>query len=72
MTEKEEKMGKMVSLLIGAIITLLGLILLIAWWYEFIFVIKAIIPGMLILAGLVAVVAGLSEMKDVMKSSQNK
>lgn len=65
-------MGKMTSLLIGAAVTLVGLILLVAWWYEVIFVLKAVIPGILIGAGLIAVVAGVSEMKDVMKGQPEK
>lgn len=60
-------MGKILSLLIGGIVTLVGLILLIAWWFEFIFILKGIIPLMLIVGGVVAVLAGISEYKDVLK-----
>ncbi len=65
-------MGKMLSLAIGSVITIVGLILLIAWWYEFTFLLRAIVPGALILAGLIAVVAGLSEMKDILKRQPEK
>ena len=65
-------MGKMMSLVIGAVITLVGLILLIAWWYEFTFLLRAVIPGILILAGIIAVVAGLGEMKDILKRKSEK
>lgn len=65
-------MGKMMSLVIGAVITLVGLILLIAWWYEFTFLLRAVIPGILILAGIIAVVAGLGEMKDILKRQPEK
>jgi uncharacterized membrane protein YqjE len=65
-------MGKMMSLVIGAVITLVGLILLIAWWYEFTFLLRAVIPGILILAGIIAVVAGLGEMKDILKRQSEK
>lgn len=65
-------MNKMASLLIGGVITLIGFILLIAWWYEVVFVIKAVIPGALIFAGVIAVIAGIGEMKDVVKSSSGK
>ena len=61
-------MGKILSLLIGAIVTLVGLILLFAWWYEFMFIIKGIIPIILILGGAVAILSGISEYKDVLKS----
>ena len=60
-------MGKILGLLIGAIVTIAGLILLIAWWYEFLFILRGTIPILLILAGVVAVIAGFSEFKDSMK-----
>ena len=60
-------MGKVLSLLIGAVVAILGLILLIAWWYEFLFILRGCIPVMLIFGGVIAVIAGLSELKDVLK-----
>ena len=60
-------MGKVLSLLIGAIVALVGLILLIAWWYEFLFLLRGVIPVILILGGAVAVIAGFGELKDVVK-----
>lgn len=60
-------MGKILSLLIGAIITIVGLILLVAWWYEFVFFLRGVLPCLLILGGIVAVLAGFSEFKDVLK-----
>lgn len=65
-------MGKILSLLIGGIVALLGLILLIAWWFEFLFLIRATLPGLMILAGAVAVLAGLSELKDTRKAASQK
>jgi hypothetical protein len=65
-------MGKTLSLAIGAAVTVLGVILLLAWWYELLFVLRGIIPGMLILGGLIAVIAGYSELKDTMKASEKK
>lgn len=65
-------MGKMISLVIGGVITVVGLVLLIAWWYEFTFLLRAVIPGVLILAGLIAVVAGIGEMKDIVKRQPEK
>ncbi|MFH1878529.1 MAG: hypothetical protein ABH883_06960 [Candidatus Omnitrophota bacterium] len=60
-------MGKILSLLIGGIVTVVGLILLIAWWYEFLFLLRGILPGLLILGGILAAAAGFSELKDVVK-----
>lgn len=61
-------MKKVLSLLIGAIVAIVGLILLIAWWYEFLFVLRGIVPVMLILGGAIAVIVGFSEVKDMLKS----
>ncbi len=60
-------MGKVLSLLIGAIVAVVGVILLIAWWYEFLFMLRGALPVLLILGGGIAVAAGLSELKDVLK-----
>ncbi|MFQ5952751.1 MAG: hypothetical protein ACE5JK_05025 [Candidatus Omnitrophota bacterium] len=61
-------MSKILSLLIGAVVAIVGLILLIAWWYEFLFLLRGCIPVTLILGGVIAVIAGLGELKDVLKT----
>ena len=60
-------MGKTLSITIGAIVVFVGLILLIAWWYEFLFILRGVVPVVLILGGVVALLAGLSELKDTLK-----
>lgn len=65
-------MGKVLSLLIGTIVAIFGLILLLAWWYEFMFILRGIIPVILILGGILAVLAGISELKDVLKGKTGK
>ncbi|MEA3489990.1 MAG: hypothetical protein U9R44_06615 [Candidatus Omnitrophota bacterium] len=60
-------MGKVLGLLVGAIVIIVGLILLIAWWYELLFVLRGVVPVMLIFGGAIAVAAGLGELKDTMK-----
>ncbi|HPN73216.1 MAG TPA: hypothetical protein PKZ41_04395 [Candidatus Omnitrophota bacterium] len=65
-------MGKMLSVLVGGIVLLLGLILIVSWWFEFIFLLKGVVPGALILGGLVAVLAGISEFKDTAKAKTEK
>ncbi|MFC1570414.1 hypothetical protein ACFL4E_01385 [Candidatus Omnitrophota bacterium] len=65
-------MGKVLSLLIGTIVAILGLILLLAWWYEFLFLLRGIVPVVLILGGILAVLAGFSELKDVLKGKTGK
>ena len=60
-------MGKILSLVVGGAVALAGLILLIVWWYEFLFMLRGVIPGMLMLGGAIAVLAGISEFKDTLK-----
>jgi hypothetical protein len=60
-------MGKLLSLLVGAIVTVVGVILLISWWYELLFVLRGIMPIILIFGGIIAIAAGFSELKDVLK-----
>jgi hypothetical protein len=63
-------MGKFLGVTIGAIVAFIGLILLIAWWYEFLFILRGSIPAILILGGLIALLAGISELKDTLKSKK--
>jgi hypothetical protein len=65
-------MGKILSLLIGAIVTVIGIILLLSWWYELLFVMRGIIPIILIFGGIIAIAAGFSELKDVLKLKGGK
>jgi len=57
-------MSKYAGVLIGAIIAVLGLAGLIRWWFAFAIILKGMIPAMLIFGGVIAVIAGLSEIKD--------
>jgi hypothetical protein len=63
-------MGKFLGVAIGAVVAFVGLVLIIAWWYEFILVLKGTLPAILILGGLIALIAGLSELKDTLKSKK--
>ena len=63
-------MAKFMGITLGAIVAFVGLVLLIAWWYEFLFVLRAAIPAILILGGLIALFAGISEFKDTLKSKK--
>jgi len=58
-------MGKYAGIIIGLVVTLLGLIGLKSWWNEFLTIAKGSIPLILVLAGIIAVIAGLSELKDM-------
>lgn len=65
-------MGKYLSVVIGAIVTLLGLWGLIAWWCDFLLVLRGSIPAMLIFGGIIAVIAGISEVKDELASGKEE
>jgi hypothetical protein len=62
-------MAKYMGLFLGALALILGLVLLFLWSYEVMFMIRSALPGILILCGVIAVVAGKSELKDTRKSS---
>ncbi len=57
-------MGKYAGVVIGAIVVAAGVIGLLRFWYYFAALLKGSIPAMLIFAGTIAVIAGLSEIKD--------
>lgn len=61
-------MGKYLGVIIGAIIVLLGLKGILCWWGDFLAVVKGSIPAMLIFGGAIAVIAGISEIKDELSS----
>ena len=65
-------MGKYLSVIIGAIVGLLGLWGLIGWWCDFTLVLRGSIPAMLIFGGIIAVIAGLSEIKDELESKKEE
>ena len=63
-------MGKILSIAIGALVAIVGIILLINWWYELLFVLRGTVPAFLIFGGVIALIAGLSELKDTLKSKE--
>ncbi|MEI8175476.1 MAG: hypothetical protein WCG78_01260 [Candidatus Omnitrophota bacterium] len=60
-------MGKYVSVIGGLVVILLGVMGLIRWLPNFVSVLKATVPCILILGGLIALAAGISEVKDSLK-----
>ena len=57
-------MGKHIGIVAGAIAVLVGIVGLLRWWYYFAALLKGSIPAIIIFAGAIAVIAGLSEIKD--------
>ncbi|MFC1620850.1 hypothetical protein ACFL2G_00965 [Candidatus Omnitrophota bacterium] len=58
-------MGKYVTLLGGIISILIGIWGIGTWWWSFVDLLKGCMPIVLVLGGLAALFAGISEMKDV-------
>lgn len=65
-------MGKYIGVIGGLVAILLGLIGLIVWWQLFVKALLATIPSLLILGGLIALAAGVSEIKDAVKSKKEE
>jgi len=61
-------MDKYIGIIAGFVLTLIGLAALIKWWDHFVTVLKGSLPLALIFAGIIAVVAGVSELKDIISS----
>ena len=57
-------MGKYSSIIVGSCVTILGLVGLVVWWADAVAIIKGLIPVILVFGGVIAVIAGLTELKD--------
>jgi hypothetical protein len=64
-------MGKFVAI-IGGLVAMVGGILLIAfvWWSPFVILLKGCIPPILFFGGLIALIAGVSSLKDAARTKQ--
>jgi len=65
-------MGKYMSIIVGGAVALLGIIGLIAWWCDFVILLKGSIPAMMIFGGVIALIAGVSELKDEAAASKTE
>ena len=65
-------MGKVLSIIIGILVAAAGVILVIRWSYELLFVLRGAIPAILIFGGIIALIAGISELKDTLKSKKEE
>lgn len=65
-------MGKYLGIVIGSVVAILGIKGLCAWWCDFLTLVKGAIPVMLILGGAIAVIAGISEIKDELSAKKDK
>ena len=65
-------MGKYITVLGGLISIILGIWGIITWWYSFVMLLKGSVPPILILGGLAALFAGVSEIKDCMQAKKEE
>ena len=67
-------MGKIISIIAGTVAVMVGIILIFAWRDAFILGLEFTAIMLLIMGGIIAVVAGASEIKDQMaaKSQEKK
>ena len=65
-------MGKYLSAIVGAAVALVGLVLLLKWKAAFLIMFKGTVPAMLIFGGVIAVIAGISEVKDELASKKEE
>jgi len=62
-------MGKYLAVLVGLIAMAAGLILVVfVWWKEFYRLVFGFIPPVLFLGGLIALIAGISSIKDAQRT----
>lgn len=64
-------MGKYLAIVLGIIAMAAGIILVIfVWWREFYELIFGCIPPLLFFGGLIAVIAGISSIKDAIRTKK--
>ncbi len=62
----------MVSLIAGIVSVILGFIGLGVWWYNFLNVLRGIIPLLLVLGGLIAIYGGYTSMQDKIEAKKEE
>lgn len=60
-------MGKILNIVVGLAVAVIGLYLLICWRKDFLFILKGCLPLIFIFGGTLACVAGIAELKDTLK-----
>jgi hypothetical protein len=63
-------MGKYLSIIAGSVIGFVGLVGLIAWSGDLFTIIRGTLPILLFFAGIIAVIAGISELKEEASSKK--
>ena len=65
-------MGKYITVLGGLVSIILGIWGAITWWDSFVILLKGSVPPILILGGLAALFAGISEVKDCAQAKKEE
>ena len=65
-------MSKYLGIVIGVIAVILGLKGLAAWYGDLIIVLRGSLPAIFILGGAIAVIAGISEIRDEISSKKEE
>jgi hypothetical protein len=60
----------MVALIVGLIIAVLGVLGILRWTPDFILVLRGSVPVMLVCGGLLAVIAGITSIKDSIEAKK--
>ncbi len=60
-------MAKTLSIVVGAVVAIIGMILLLTWRADFVTVVKGTLPILFIFGGVIALIAGASELTDSLK-----
>ncbi len=63
-------MGKYLAILGGLIAMAAGVVLIIIWWKPFVQLILGCVPPLLFFGGLIALVAGISSIKDAKRTKK--
>ena len=63
-------MGKVLTIFGGVAAIALGLWGIASWWYSFLELLRGTVPCFLIMGGLIAFFAGVSELKDEMSAKK--
>lgn len=60
----------MVALIIGIIVVIIGVVGIVYWFSPFVEVLKGAVPAMLVLGGALAVVAGITTIRDEIEAKK--
>lgn len=60
----------MVALIIGVVVVILGLLGIITWFPDFVMILRGSVPAMFICGGLLAIIAGITSIKDSIEAKK--